>query len=233
MITSYEQMSVGTYCTIMAALNDEHASDNDKMLALVSALTGKSTDDLLDEPIDEWRRQTDAAGFVRVYPSPHAVQKEYTLRGVRYLPTLTEGKMTAGQFIDFNEYAKRSDADELWAEVLSVIFVPEGKAYGRGYDIAEVQEAIRDELCILDAIALRAFFLVSCGQSATNTLHSLARTMRKMGTARKTRRKILRTMRVRSGVLMINGVGWRTLTRWLKLREAAGILQRPDLYASS
>lgn len=233
MITSYEQMPVGIYCKIMAALNDEATNENDKMLALVSALTGKSVDDLLDEPIEEWREQNAASSFVTEYPTPHIVRDAYVLRGVRYLPTLKEGKMTAGQFIDFNEYAKRERGEELWAEILSVILVPEGKTYNKGYDIEEVQAAIRDELCILDAIALRAFFLTSCGLSAKDTLPSLEKALRKMKVPTTSRRKITGAIRLRTMDLMANGAGWRTLTRWLKLREAAGMLQQPDQSASS
>lgn len=233
MIKSYEEMSVGVYCAIMATLNEEGASEADKMLGLVSALTGKTADELLDEPLEEWRAQNEAAAFVREFPAPHKVQESYTLRGVRYLPTLLERKMTAGQFIDFNEYAKREDAENLWAEVLSVILVPEGKTYGRGYDIGDVQDAIREGLCILDAVALRAFFLTLCGRYAQNTQHSLEIAMRRTGTDRKERRKILRTMRVQVRALLASGVGWRALMRWLKLPEAAGILQPQDPSASS
>lgn len=233
MITSYEQMSVGVYCKIMDALRDEAASENDKMLALVSALTGLSVDALLDEPIDEWRAQNAATAFVTEYPAPHAVRDAYTLGGVRYLPTLKEGKMTAGQFIDFNEYAKREQADDLWAEILSVILVPEGKTYGKGYDIEAVQEAIRAELCILDAIALRAFFLTSCGLSATSTLPSLEKAMRKMKMPKAKRKKIVRATRFRVAVLLANGVGWRTLTRWLKLPTIIGTQLQPSPQRSS
>lgn len=226
-------MNVGTYCAIMAVLADKEASESDRMLGLVSALTGKTTDELLDEPLEEWRRQTDAASFVSQYPAPHKVQEAYTLGGVRYIPTLLERKMTAGQFIDFNEYEKRAQGDDLWAEVLSVILVPEGKTYGKGYDIGDVQEAIRAELCILDAIALRAFFLASCGLSAASTLPSLAKAMKTLGMAKKERRRMLARMRLRIAVLMANGAGWRTLTRWLKLPAEVGTLLRQDQYASS
>lgn len=222
MITSYEEMSVGVYCKIMDALNDTGASENDKTLALVSALTGLSVDDLLDEPVDEWRRQNAASAFVGEYPAPHAVRDAYTLRGVRYIPTLKESKMTAGQFIDFSEYLKREAEGEFWAEVLSVILVPEGKTYGKGYDVGEVQDAIRAELCILDAIALRAFFLTSCGLSAKDTLRYLEEAMGKMKWEKGRKRKVLRKMRAKITDLMASGAGWRTLTRWLNLPTIVG-----------
>lgn len=224
MITSYEQMPVGAYCKIMAAIGDKEASDSEKHIALLSALTGLTADQILDEPLEDFAEQTDAAGFVLVYPEPHAIRDTYTLRGVAYHPTTERRKMTAGQFIDWNEIAGNGVEDK-WAELLACILVPEGKTYGNGYDIAEVAEAIRAELCILDGIALRAFFLTLCAGCVTDTLPSLERAMRRTGSSRRERRRMRRESRRLAAVLAHAGAGWQTLTRWLKLPDAAGMLQ--------
>ena len=224
MITSYEQMPVGVYERIMAALEDSGASDNDKQLELLSALTGLSVDALLDEPLGDFAQQNEAAAFVLVYPQPHAVREAYTLRGVRYLPTLKRERMTAGQFIDWNEIAGQKDGGRRWSQLLSVVLVPEGKTYGSGYDIGEVQEAIAAELCVLDAVALRAFFLTLCAASLTDTLPSLERMMSKTG-SRRERRQMRRQMRRVAADLRTSGGGFRALMRYLELPDAVGMLQ--------
>lgn len=224
MITSYEQMPVGVYERIMAALEDSGASDNDKQLELLSALTGLSVDALLDEPLGDFAQQNEAAAFVLVYPQPHAVREAYTLRGVRYLPTLKRERMTAGQFIDWNEIAGQKDGGRRWSQLLSVVLVPEGKTYGSGYDIGEVQEAIAAELCVLDAVALRAFFLTLCAASLTDTLRSLERMMSKTG-SRRERRQMRRQMRRAAADLRTSGGGFRALMRYLELPDAVGMLQ--------
>lgn len=224
MITSYEQMPVGVYERIMAALEDSGASDNDKQLELLSALTGLSVDALLDEPLGDFAQQNEAAAFVLVYPQPHAVREAYTLRGVRYLPTLKRERMTAGQFIDWNEIAGQKDGGRRWSQLLSVVLVPEGKTYGSGYDIGEVQEAIAAELCVLDAVALRAFFLTLCAASLTDTLPSLERMMSKTG-SRKERRQMRRQMQRAAADLRTSGGGFRALMRYLELPDAVGMLQ--------
>ena len=225
MITSYEQLPIGAYARIMAALEDTALSDNEKHLALIGVLTGLTRDELLDEPLEVFREQTAAAGFVLVYPQAHKVQDAYTLRGVRYLPTIKERKMTAGQFIDWNEIAGTDgDTPEKWARLLSVVLVPEGHTYGNGYDIAEVQEAIGAELCVLDAVALRAFFFALCELSVTDTLPYLERAMRKMNASGSNRRKTRKMMREAARSFRLAGAGWQTLTRWLKLPESAGVL---------
>lgn len=225
MITSYEDMPVGVYEKIMDAISDKASSDNDKTLALIAALTGKSIDDLLDEPLEDFRKQNDAASFVLVYPVPHKVRDTYTLRGQTYRATLLERKMTAGQYIDFNELARQEGADNRWAALLSVILVPDGHTYGSGYDVAEVQEAIREELCILDAIALRAFFLTSSATSAADTLPYLERMMKKMGAKKLTRREIAKIVQQQTRDLRLAGAGFPALMRWLKLPDAVGMLQ--------
>ena len=224
MITSYEQMPVGVYERIMAALEDSGASDNDKQLELLSALTGLSVDALLDEPLGDFAQQNEAAAFVLVYPQPHAVREAYTLRGVRYLPTLKRERMTAGQFIDWNEIAGQKDGGRRWSQLLSVVLVPEGKTYGSGYDIGEVQEAIAAELCVLDAVALRAFSLTLCAASLTDTLPSLERMMSKTG-SRRERRQMRRQMRRAAADLQTSGGGFRALMRYLELPDAVGMLQ--------
>lgn len=224
MITSYEQMPVGVYERIMAALEDSGASDNDKQLELLSALTGLSVDALLDEPLGDFAQQNEAAAFVLVYPQPHAVREAYTLRGVRYLPTLKRERMTAGQFIDWNEIAGQKDGGRRWSQLLSVVLVPEGKTYGSGYDIGEVQEAIAAELCVLDAVALRAFFLTLCAASLTDTLPSLERMMSKTG-SRRERKQMRRQMRRAAADLRTSGGGFRALMRYLELPDAVGMLQ--------
>lgn len=218
-------MPVGVYERIMAALEDSGASDNDKQLELLSALTGLSVDALLDEPLGDFAQQNEAAAFVLVYPQPHAVRDAYTLRGVRYLPTLKRERMTAGQFIDWNEIAGQKDGGRRWSQLLSVVLVPEGKTYGSGYDIGEVQEAIGAELCVLDAVALRAFFFALCELSVTDTLPYLERAMRKMNTKGSNRRKTRKMMREAARSFRLAGAGWQTLTRWLKLPDAVGMLQ--------
>lgn len=220
MITSYEQMPVGIYERLMAIATDKDLDTNAANLATVAVLTGRTEGELLDEPLDEWRRQVDAAAFLLVYPRAAKVRDTYELGGVRYRATLQDRRMTAGQYIDFQEYLK--SGGDRWAEVMSVLLVPEGRTYGSGYDVADVQAAVREHLCILDAIALRAFFLTSSAASATASLPSLDKALRKMGTTRTARRTELRRIRKEAELLRRSGAGFQTLTRWLNLPDATG-----------
>ena len=44
-------------------------------------------------------------------------------------------------------------------ELVSVFLIPEGHKYNTGYDIIELQDDIRNTLCVADASSLLAFFL--------------------------------------------------------------------------
>lgn len=218
MVTRYEDMPVGMYQKL-AKIVGEGMPEDDANLATLAVLSGMSEEQLLDLPLPEFRAKMDAAGFLLVYPHPAQVRDTYELRGVRYHPTPGERKMTAGQYIDFQTYAKE---DDRWAELLSCLLVPEGHTYNDGYDIEAVQAAIRDELCILDAIALRAFFLnSSLALTGVFQLYS-ARKMLRATEGRKAMRKKKKALRQNLRALLRSGAGWRTLTQWLKLPDALG-----------
>ena len=68
--------------------------------------------------------------------------------------------LTAGQYIDFQTYTKAGHEDHI-VEILSVVLVPKGHRYGDGYEFADVQAAIRQHLCVSDALAVLAFFFVA------------------------------------------------------------------------
>lgn len=221
MITSYDDMPVGVY-EKLTAIVDEKMPEDAERLAVLSVLTGKSEDELLDEPLGKFRKQMDAAGFLLVLPRPAEVRKIYKLDGVRYVPTLREDKMTAGQYIDFQTYAGQKG--DQWAGILSCILVPEGKTYNDGYDIGDVQKAVRDHLCILDAIALRAFFLNSSALLTAATARcSLLTQMRKAGAPLAEREKLKAKMLRVEAALRADGGGFRALTAWLKLPDALGM----------
>ena len=220
MITSYEQMPVGVYCKMREAMRED--AEDARLVGLVAALAGMPRDAVLDEPLADFTEQVSRASFVLEYPRAAAVRKEYELRGRKYKATLRREDITAGQFIDWQELAKREGAEDSWAEFLSVILVPVGHRYGEGYDIGEVQEAIRAELCILDAVALRAFFLVASGPSLTSSLRCLAAMMRKMGSRKAARREYKRVIREARKDLAASGGGFPALMRWLRLPDAIG-----------
>lgn len=163
MITDYEHLPIGKYLSV---LDLAKVQDND--LAIVAALSGKSEDELLNMPLTEYRHLADAAGFLFHQPVPAKVAKSYKVGDWKLKLTDKAERITTAQYIDFKEYAKAGETDI--CKYLSVVLVPDGKTYNDGYDVAEVADAIRENLPTPDALGLRDFFLTRLGRLTADSL---------------------------------------------------------------
>ena len=91
-------------------------------------------------------------------------------------------------------------------EFLSVILVPKGHRYNEGYDILEVQKAIREEMSVSDGVSLAGFFLTWCSKSIKDSLNYSRRMAE--GIKDKTKREeILKMIQEQEMVLQTNGDG--------------------------
>ena len=160
-IDSYSALPVGKYLDILAA-NEGDADELDKQVATIAILADASVDDILALPLADYSELAARTAFLRSEDKGnHAVAKSYRLGGLDLIPVADAGKVTAGQFIDFQQLTKDGGMERNLPAVLSCLLVPKGKTYGNGYDIADVQRAIRDYLSVTDALSLLAFFFAS------------------------------------------------------------------------
>lgn len=159
MITNYNDLPLGAYLDIVAISDDETREANDKNLAILSILTGQSEDDLLNLLVGEFSLLMQKAAFLsEPLPRKDKPKKSYHL-GTFTLDVMADvAKMTAGQYIDFQTFAASNDI----AGMLSTILVPHGHTYGDGYDPGRVRAVILEQLPIVEANALAAFFLKRC-----------------------------------------------------------------------
>lgn len=168
-IDSYAALPVGKYLEILA-VNKEDRDDIDKQVATIAILADVPEEDLLNLPLTDYASLAAAADFLRHEDKgTHKVADHYRLGGFDLVPVADPTKLTAGQYIDFQALTKE-DQDTHLAQLLSVVLVPKGKKYGDGYDIAEVQRAIREGLSVTDALSVLAFFFVSLRQSIATSL---------------------------------------------------------------
>lgn len=177
-IDNYADLPVGKYLDILAA-NAGDAEDIDKQVATIAILTDKTEDEILALPVPDYTVLARAADFLRHEDKgEHRLAKRYTLGGLALVPCTDARKMTTAQYIDFQTLTKDGDYDRHLAEILSCFLVPEGKAYGTGYDFAEVQDAIRRHLSVTDALSLLAFFFASWQRLTDASLTLSARATR-------------------------------------------------------
>lgn len=172
MITDYEHLPVGTYEAVLEASKVE---DND--LAIVSALSGKTEDELLNMPLTEYRTLADGASFLFYLPQGAKVRKTYEVGDFRLCFDQRADKITTAQYIDFKEYAKAGETDIV--KYLAIVLIPEGKRYNDGYDLDAVISAIREHLPITDAIGVRDFFVSRLRKLTAASLTYSQRLMRR------------------------------------------------------
>lgn len=226
-------MPIGVYLDLIGLLSQTEP-DNVK---IVSLLSGYSVDELMDMPVKEYRRVSDASTMWLA--SPFRLRKgkpqPVTLKGVTLVPVTDIDKMTTAQYIDWQNYAGRhGEGVDYTIEMLSCFFVPEGKTYGKGYDMAEVHSLIRNHMSVTEARSLADFFLVKFQSSIMNTARSLeilTRLLQRVG--RKEQALALQREEMEYLDLYATGVGLRMWMTSPRLSALVGMKSSPDPSESS
>lgn len=199
MITSYKQLPVGLYLDICEASQDTSMDELAKQVRILALLSGTSDDEILNMPIADYQRAVVASDFLqREYQPSGRCASSYKVGGYDLRPFADWTKMTAAQFIDYQTYAGKGTEPHI-VEIVSVVLVPAGKKYGDGYDVADVQRAIRDNLSVADVLDIVAFFFSQYAAFLKDSLTYLKRRALKMkdGTEKETALKQVRLMEAR------------------------------------
>ena len=203
MITSYNSLTVGKYEALLRARADHEGDTNELNLHVLSILTDMTVDQLLDLKVPEFRAMMDRAGFLCTAPRPSEVARQYRFGDLTLVPVTDIRKMTAAQYIDFQNFSNAGEGRQ--AELLSCFLVPKGMKYNDGYDILEVQQAIRDFMPVTAALGLLAFFLRISHRSTISTLRSSVKRMPKspqMAKAIQATNRLIRSLQNGDGLPM-------------------------------
>ena len=204
-IDNYNRLTLGQYMEIQEISRNESLEDIDKQVQILSILTGVAEDELLHLPIQEYKELVLKSQFLNPDNiNYHPIAKKYILGKFELIPCRDFRKIETCQYIDFQTYAP--DLDKCLVEFLSVILVPKGHRYNEGYDILEVQKAIREEMSVSDGVSVAAFFLTWCRKSILDSLNYSKREA--MGIKDKTRREeILKRIEEQERLLQTSGDG--------------------------
>lgn len=104
-------------------------------------------------PVKELEKYVKGLEFLNSECKPSTPKKHYTINGKKYDSHIDLTVMTTGQFIDYQNYSKDNKIEQL----LSVFITPEGKEYGKDYDVLEAQKDLL-QMPITDAYAIAFFF---------------------------------------------------------------------------
>lgn len=210
-VNNYRDLTMGKYFDILEVSRDNNLDELEKQVQIISLLSGKTTDEILDLPIGEYRDAVRQMAFLE-HPSPDdkiRVARNYFKGGMELIPTTDFRKITTAQYIDFQNLTKLGE-DKV-VEVVSCFLVPRGCKYGKGYDIADVQKAIREEMTVAEVLALSAFFLRKFALLIHSSLSSCKVELKKLPKTEKTKAVMRRILEVES--LLNDGDG---LPMWMQ-----------------
>lgn len=188
MIDNYNDLSIGKYQEIMVLLDGKELDELHMQTSLISILSDEDEDDILNLPLSEYNKRVQGTAFLMQEPKKRPVATQYKVNDLVLEVMLDLKSMTAGQYIDYQTFIK--EPEKYLVELLSVFLIPKGKKYNDDYDIVEVQKVIRENLSIVDALSLSAFFLVLSQSLIKVTLTSLTSKLKKMKKKSKNQQEI-------------------------------------------
>jgi hypothetical protein len=180
MIDNYNKLTIGKYLELVEIIEDDTLADIDKNVEIIALLDDKEVDVIYDLPLTEFNEKIQMTSFLYEEPKPLQVSTVYKLGKMELETCLNLNDLTTAQFIDYQTYVKD---DKKLVELLSVFLIPKGHKYNKDYDIVEVQNVIRENMPVTQAMGLSAFFLLLSKSllkaSLTYSIKKLKKMMRK------------------------------------------------------
>ena len=164
----WDDVSIGQYLEMENILKKE-GDTLSKALDLLQILTGT---DYSKVPIDEYMEKVAELSFLQTDVPTIDLPNEIALNGRKYTLKNDVDKITASQFIDYNNYIQSEDNDKI-IKIVGTFIIPKGHIYGDGYDFDTVMEDAKDiPLPIANSIAF--FLRKQSNKSLKRSLYSLA-----------------------------------------------------------
>lgn len=177
---SWSEVTLAEYDKIMEICYNEDLSEAEKDVALIALLCGKTEDEIWQMPLEDIKfLKIDLMFLTNDFNYPKTLSFKKLKIGdweLEVIPDLQ--KMTYAQFVDYQTYIKDTDrtgsAPKNKAAILSCFLIPKGKRYNDGYDLMELQRAIKENVSILVYNSVWYFFLQRSKSLLNNSAISLA-----------------------------------------------------------
>lgn len=178
MIDNYNSLPLGKFMELQE-LDFTSMEEIDIQVSIISILNDMTEEDVLELPITDYQRLASLTRFLAKKPEHKSkIPKKIKLDGKEYIVINDIKQMTAGQYIDFQNYISQNDG-KLLPYILSCFIIPKGEKYGDS-DINVVVENIKQHLSVTTALSLSAFFLKRWENLIRSTLTYLALKMKWM-----------------------------------------------------
>lgn len=170
----WNDISVDDYLKIRKIF-EETEDIYQRQVELVAVVSRKSVDEVLDMPIQDFRKYAHSLSFIENEPEKVAPPSVIELRGRKYDVRYDVENMTTAQYIDFQAYAVEDD----YVGMTSVVLIPKGKKYNDGYDLVEVMDDIRS-MKIQDLLSICFFFRCRYEALMNSSVKLLERKLKKV-----------------------------------------------------
>ena len=173
MINNYKDLTVEKYLQLQE-MDWTSMEEIDIQSTMISILADMDVDDVLDLPINEYRKMAAQLQFMTVEPKvkPRKIDK-VKINGKEFYVLKDVKDMTAGQYIDYQSYIQQNDIKML-PYTLSCVIIPKGKKYGEVDAIEDIMQ-----LSVEEALTIANFFMNKSRSLTRGTLLYLEWMMKK------------------------------------------------------
>ena len=194
MIKNWNEMDLSHYKRLFEIIRKDWENELDMNLAMVSVLSDIPMEDITNMEVNKLQEFINNLKFIETPYKPKTPETTYNIGNKEYKVFFNVNKMTASQYIDFQNFYKKYD--DYMPNLAACFLLPEGKKYGEDYDPIDEAEFLNTHLTI-DIFSDIMFFFVNLLQVSTlSTLHSSEREMKKR--LRKTKDKLERRKLLKS-----------------------------------
>ena len=179
-VNKYDWYSISgeKYWQIIDILQSEE-DDITKQAELIATIEGISVDEVLNMPIQESAQKVKSLVFLNEFPmKEYRSLKTQVMSGKTYDVITDMSKLTTAAFIDYQTYTKLSFRDA-YDKILSCFIIPAGFTYNDGYDVAEVQKVIRENLSWPEVQGMLGFMLKRYAKSFMRSRQFLIKEIKK------------------------------------------------------
>lgn len=165
---SYKDITVGQYDSIQKLIKSEQPS----AVELISIVYDIPKKELLKLPVSEYTLMDTSIAFLVDNTSHYRVVNYIKINGVEFKVNSNIMDLTAGQFIDLNNYLR--DPNHKLVDILSTLLVRKELKYYDS-DIASKDKVIINQLDADTGMGILSFLLVVCNTSFSLMMKALQR----------------------------------------------------------
>lgn len=204
-IDNYRDLPIGVYLDIIN-IQETETDELRRQCLIIGALAALNEQEVLALPLDEYKRLRASAAFLQEQCPDDLlrVADRYPVGGFTLVPLKDYEKLNVAQYVDFQTFSR--DAEHKLPELLSVVLVPEGCGYNTGYDIRQVQQAIREGMNVADALAIAAYFFAWSSALTISSLDYFRALAAKMKEG-PTKTELQKTIAEAEEILRLSGAG--------------------------